>query len=93
VKKLIRVDPQDFNRKIEWALECTRLVLQHFESYSWYGWEVDHGTVTLLDLSRVDVPVQHSPIYLAHQIRSTPRFIKGGWDARTVLGELMAPIP
>ena len=41
----------------------------HFQSYSWYGWRVNSpGEVTILDLSRIDVPVQSSPSYLAQQI-------------------------
>jgi type II secretion system protein G len=41
----------------------------HFQSYSWYGWQVNFpGNVTILDLSRVEVPVRSSSSYLAQQI-------------------------
>jgi general secretion pathway protein G len=41
----------------------------HFQSYSWYGWRVNFpANVTILDLSRVEVPVRNSPSYLAQQI-------------------------
>ena len=49
----------------------------HFQSYSWYGWRVNSpGNVTILDLSRVDVPVQSSPSYLAQQISNVHKHLE-----------------